>query len=146
MKKFISTLVAVVAVAVMALNLTSCGNSSMAKLQAEVDNFNKNQAPMDGGAGMVMTGCSLDEGKKMLVFNFTNDESVVPNEVLSEAVDQFKEGIVSSVGNDADGKKLIDMLAEVDYGMQFVIKGTKSGKNVESTISAAEVKKMAGTK
>lgn len=146
MKKFLSTLVAVMAVAVMALNLTSCGSSSMARLQAEVDQFNKNEAPQDCGNGVTMTSCKLDDAKHLLVFNFTLNEVGVSVDALEPIMGEFKTAMASELVKSKDGEKLSKLLVDVDYGMQFVIKGTRSGHSVESTISAAELKKLAGDK
>ncbi len=146
MKKFISTVVAAIAMAVVMFNLSSCGDTSMARLQAEVDNFNKNEAPQDCGNGVTMTNCKLDDAKHLLVFNFTLNESMFTAEDLQPVMGEFKTAMANELVKSKDGEKLAKLLSDVDYGMQFVIKGAGSGKSVESTITAAEVKKMTGAK
>ena len=59
---------------------------------------------------------------------------------------EFKTAMANVLVKSKDGEKLAKLPSDVDYGMQFVIKGAGSGKSVESTITAAEVKKMTGAK
>jgi len=143
MKKFITTLMAALMVAIVSVNLTSCTESSaQAKLQAEVEKFNKTEAPMNCGNGVTMTACTLDDAGKMLIFKFTFIEPGVTVDDLKPAMSEFKTAMAKELGTDKDGQEMLSLLSEAGYGMKFEIKGKRTGHTVEATITAAEVQKM----
>ena len=134
----ISSIVAAMLVAVIGFGISSCSGAK-ARLQAEVDNFNKNEAPMDCGNGVTMTNCQLNDGSKMLVFNFTFAEPGVEVSDLAPLMGEFKKAMAQGIATEKDGKKLVELLKEAGYGMEFVIKGSRTGKDVKASFSASEV-------
>ncbi len=143
MKKFISTLVAAMLVAVIGINMASCSKTAEARLMVEVENFNKKDAGKPAGNGITMQKCELDEKGKMLIFNFTFIEPGVTVEELAPMMDEFKGAMVQGIAADKSGQELVNLLTEAGYGMEFNIKGRRTHKDVKATFSAEEVAKLA---
>lgn len=143
MKKFISTLVAAMLVAVIGINMASCGKTAEARLMVEVENFNKNYAGKNAGNGITMQKCDLNEESKMLIFNFSFIEPGVTVAELEPVMGEFKSEMIKSIAADKDGQELVNLLTEAGYGMEFVIKGRRTHKDVKATFTAEEVAKIA---
>lgn len=96
--------------------------------------------PMDLGDGMLMKSISLDGD--VLVYSCELQESDVMISQIKgqhEVLDEIKKEMKKEFNHDAESRRLIESLRELDYGMKYVLVGDLSDDSFEIVFTPEEL-------
>ena len=120
--------------------MSGCTDAKISALKKEIERFNA-QCPQDMGAMGKLSGVRYDDGANMLVYEFSVNEDVMDFSDL-DGFEERVRPVMPALLSQGDARSFVKVMADCNAGFKAVYKGDKSGKQVEVTIPAADIKEM----
>lgn len=131
------------AMVMLTLTLTGCGNDAKSKLREEINAANR-QCPINLGAMGMLTEFTYDESDNVAAMTYLINEEIFPISSCKNRENSMR-GYLSSYFQSTSARDMLDMLIEADASYRIIYKGDSSGDEYTLTFSPEELVEIANS-